>query len=90
MASARTLAQLRQRAAALKAFVEADPSIDLHGLAYTLQLGREAMEERLAMRVDSRADLIDKLAGFLADENPEDGALADDLYYAQSRRHRER
>ncbi|GAB3351107.1 hypothetical protein GCM10027430_14690 [Lysobacter tyrosinilyticus] len=87
--SARTLPQLRQKAVALKAFVEADASIDLHGLAYTLQLGREAMEERLAMRVDSRAELIDKLAVFLADENPEDGALADDLYYAQSRRHRE-
>jgi acyl transferase domain-containing protein/enoyl-CoA hydratase/carnithine racemase/acyl carrier protein/NADP-dependent 3-hydroxy acid dehydrogenase YdfG len=87
--SARTLPQLRQKAVALKAFVEADAGIDLHGLAYTLQLGREAMEERLAMHVDSRAELIDRLAVFLADENPEDGALADDLYYAQSRRHRE-
>ncbi|MGO4774730.1 polyketide synthase dehydratase domain-containing protein, partial [Lysobacter sp. 2RAB21] len=87
--SARTLPQLRQKTAALKAFVEADAGIDLHGLAYTLQVGREAMEERLAMRVDSRAELIDRLAVFLADENPEDGALVDDLYYAQSRRHRE-
>ncbi|MBT2744870.1 MULTISPECIES: SDR family NAD(P)-dependent oxidoreductase [unclassified Lysobacter] len=87
--SARTLPQLRQKAVALKAFVEADADIDLHGLACTLQLGREAMEERLAMRVGSRAELIDKLAAFLDDDNPEDGALADDLYYAQSRRHRE-
>ncbi|RDZ28510.1 SDR family NAD(P)-dependent oxidoreductase [Lysobacter silvisoli] len=87
--SARTLPQLREKAAALKAFVEADAGIDLHGLAYTLQLGREAMEERLAMRVETRAELIDKLDVFLADERPEDGALADDLYYAQSRRHRE-
>ncbi|MBD8525892.1 SDR family NAD(P)-dependent oxidoreductase [Pseudomarimonas arenosa] len=87
--SARSLAQLRQKAAALKVFVEANADIDLRDLAYTLQLGREAMDERLAMRVDSRADLIDKLAAFLADESPEDGALADDLYYAQSRRHRE-
>ncbi|UXI65991.1 SDR family NAD(P)-dependent oxidoreductase [Tahibacter amnicola] len=87
--SARTLPQLRQKALALKAFVEGDAGIDLHRLAYTLQVGREAMEERLAMRVDSRAGLIDRLAVFLADEQPGDGALADDLYYAQSRRHRE-
>ncbi|QWP75337.1 SDR family NAD(P)-dependent oxidoreductase [Lysobacter sp. K5869] len=87
--SARTLPQLRQKAADLKAFVEADAGVDPHSLAYTLQLGREAMEERLAMRVGSRDELIDRLAVFLAEENPEDGALADDLYYAQSRRHRE-
>ena len=87
--SARTLPQLRQKALDIKSFVERDLDIDLLGLSYTLQIGREAMEERLAMRVDSRAELIDRLAVFLADENPEDGALADDLYYAQSRRHRE-
>jgi acyl transferase domain-containing protein/acyl carrier protein/NADP-dependent 3-hydroxy acid dehydrogenase YdfG len=87
--SARTLPQLRQKALDIKAFVERDADIDLPGLCYTLQIGREAMEERLAMRVDSRADLLEKLAIFLADDSLEDGALADDLYYAQSRRHRE-
>ncbi len=87
--SARTLPQLRQKALDIKAFVERDAAIDLPGLCYTLQIGREAMEERLAMRVDSRADLLEKLAVFLADDSLEDGALADDLYYAQSRRHRE-
>ncbi|MES2668830.1 MAG: SDR family NAD(P)-dependent oxidoreductase [Pseudomonadota bacterium] len=87
--SARMLPQLRQKALDIKAFVERDADIDLPGLCYTLQIGREAMEERLAMRVDSRADLLEKLALFLADDSLEDGALADDLYYAQSRRHRE-
>ncbi len=87
--SARTLPQLRQKALDMQAFVERDADIDLTGLCYTLQIGREAMEERLAMRVDSRADLLEKLAVFLAEDSLEDGALADDLYYAQSRRHRE-
>jgi len=87
--SARTLPQLRQKALDIQAFVERDADIDLTGLCYTLQIGREAMEERLAMRVESRADLLEKLAVFLAEDSLEDGALADDLYYAQSRRHRE-
>ena len=87
--SARTLPQLRQKAEDLKAFVERDADIDLLSLSYTLQIGREAMEERLALRADSRAELLDKLVTFLAADDLEDGALADDLYYAQSRRHRE-
>ena len=87
--SARTLPQLRQKAQDLQVFVERDVDIDLLGLSYTLQIGREAMEERLAMRVDSRAELIDKLTAFLASDSLDDGALVDDLYYAQSRRHRD-
>jgi acyl transferase domain-containing protein/acyl carrier protein/NADP-dependent 3-hydroxy acid dehydrogenase YdfG len=87
--SARTLPQLRQKAEDLKAFVEREADLDLHSLAYTLQIGREPMEERLGLRADSRTELLDKLATFLAVDEPEDGALADDLYYAQSRRHRE-
>ncbi len=87
--SARTLPQLRQKAEDLRAFVEREPDLDLHSLAYTLQIGREPMEERLGLRADTRAELLDKLALFLAADEHEDGALADDLYYAQSRRHRE-
>ncbi|WP_386825504.1 SDR family NAD(P)-dependent oxidoreductase [Lysobacter brunescens] len=87
--SARTLPQLRQKAEDLRAFVEREPDLDLHSLAYTLQIGREPMEERLGLRADTRAELLDKLALFLATDEHEDGALADDLYYAQSRRHRE-
>jgi acyl transferase domain-containing protein/enoyl-CoA hydratase/carnithine racemase/acyl carrier protein/NADP-dependent 3-hydroxy acid dehydrogenase YdfG len=87
--SARTLPQLRQKAEDLKVFVEREADLDLHSLAYTLQIGRESMEERLGLRADSRSELLDKLATFLAVDEPEDGALADDLYYAQSRRHRE-
>ncbi|MBA3486342.1 MAG: polyketide synthase dehydratase domain-containing protein, partial [Lysobacter sp.] len=87
--SARTLPQLRQKAEDLKAFVERHAALDLHALAYTLQTGRDVMDERLGMRVASRADLLDKLALFLAADGHEDGAIADDVYYAQSRRHRD-
>ncbi|NOT89843.1 MAG: SDR family NAD(P)-dependent oxidoreductase [Lysobacter sp.] len=87
--SARTFPQLRQKAEDLKAFVEKDAVIDLSALAYTLQVGREAMDERLAMVVHSRAGLLEKLALFLDSDSIEDGALADDLFYAQSRRHRD-
>jgi acyl transferase domain-containing protein/acyl carrier protein/NADP-dependent 3-hydroxy acid dehydrogenase YdfG len=87
--SARTLPQLRQKAGDLKAFVEREADLDLHSLAYTLQIGREPMEERLGLCADSRTELLDKLAIFLDIDEPGDGALADDLYYAQSRRHRE-
>ena len=87
--SARTLVQLRQKAEDLKTFVAKDAGIDLSALAYTLQIGREAMDERLAMVVRSRAELLEKLALFLDSDSIEDGALADDLFYAQSRRHRD-
>ncbi|MDQ3288638.1 MAG: polyketide synthase [Pseudomonadota bacterium] len=87
--SARTLPQLRQKAEELSAFVGKNVDIDLDSLAFTLQTGREPMEERLGMLVESRSELTEKLAAFLAADNLEDGAVADDLYYAQSRRHRD-
>jgi polyketide synthase PksL len=47
--SARTAAQLQQKAVDLLAFVRPRlETIDLAGLAFTLQTGREAMDERLA------------------------------------------
>ena len=41
--------------------------VDLAGLAYTLQVGREAMRYRLAFMVDSLDDLRAKLRGYLDD-----------------------
>ena len=43
-------------------------AIDLHDLAYTLQVGREAMEERLAVRIDSVAGLREQLVAYLGDQ----------------------
>ncbi|WP_088833756.1 SDR family NAD(P)-dependent oxidoreductase [Paenibacillus tyrfis] len=63
-----------------EAFTEAD----LVDLAYTLQVGREAMEERLALTASSVGELVEKLAGFL---NGEDGI--DGLYRGQLKGNKE-
>lgn len=57
---------------------------DLADFAYTLQVGRDAMEERLAMIVGSVGDLQDKLQGFL--EGNDDVA---DLFRGQIKRNKE-
>nr|DAC82026.1 TPA_exp: polyketide synthase [Kiritimatiellota bacterium] len=56
----------------------------LHEVAYTLQVGREAMEERLGLIVESVDELIEKLKGFL--ENEDD---VEDLYRGQVKRNKE-
>ncbi|HKP94390.1 MAG TPA: beta-ketoacyl synthase N-terminal-like domain-containing protein [Fibrobacteria bacterium] len=82
--SARTPERLKQKASDLLAFLQgAEPAIDLGMLAYTLQVGREAMEERLGLAVTSVAGLCEKLAAFLA------GSDAADTYRGQARRRQE-
>jgi acyl transferase domain-containing protein/acyl carrier protein len=44
-----------------------DSKVDLWDIAYTLQTGREAMPERLALAVYSKADLDEKLRAFLGE-----------------------
>ncbi len=67
--SARTAEQLRQRAADLLRFVRGTSQpIDLAALACTLQIGREAMEERAGFIVGSIAQLAEKLAAFVEGE----------------------
>ncbi|RRS06556.1 amino acid adenylation domain-containing protein [Pseudoalteromonas sp. J010] len=69
--SARTTTQLQQMVVNLSTFVtDNQDNIDLPSLAYTLQVGREAMAERLALVVNSVAQLQQKL-GQLADESVE-------------------
>ena len=51
----------------LSAFLEHAPGINLSELAYTLQVGREAMSERAAWLVEDVAALADKLRAFSAD-----------------------
>jgi acyl transferase domain-containing protein len=53
-------------------------------LAYTLQVGREAMEERLALQVHSLVELEEKLRKYLQD--PQE---AGDWYRGQVRQHKE-
>ncbi|QNV57856.1 Polyketide synthase PksN [Paenibacillus polymyxa E681] len=56
----------------------------LADVAYTLQVGREAMEERLAVIAGSMQELVDKLEGFLEER---DGIP--ELYRGQVKRNKE-
>jgi polyketide synthase PksL len=63
--SARTNDQLKRKVEDLSAFIKTHAgSIDLHALAYTMQVGREPMRERLAFVVDSIAALQAKLEAY--------------------------
>jgi polyketide synthase PksL len=75
--SARTAERLEAQAMQLLSALRARDwrESDLHRIAYTLQVGREAMQHRLALRVTSLENLQAKLVQFL------DGATHDpDLY----------
>jgi acyl transferase domain-containing protein/enoyl-CoA hydratase/carnithine racemase/acyl carrier protein len=64
--SARTSGQLAQRARDLLAFVRQDgKAVELGAIAYTLQVGRQAMDERLAFVVSSLDELAEKLQAFV-------------------------
>ena len=58
--------------------------INLNDLAYTLQVGREAMEERLALMVRSTKELEERLKGFVEGLYGVEG-----LYRGQVKRHKE-
>ena len=59
-------------------------TLNLHEVAYTLQVGREAMEERLAVMVRSAKEFEEKLKDFL--ENQEN---IEDLYRGQVKRNKD-
>ena len=64
--SAKTPEQLEQKARELLAFVRRDAaSLDLHELSYTLQIGRDPMDERLGIVAGSTAELAAKLESWL-------------------------
>lgn len=71
--SARNEERLREVARGLRDFVWQNPETSLRNLAYTLQVGRAAMEERMAMSVDSLVELSDKLDLFLRSQGECDG-----------------
>ncbi|HXH39789.1 MAG TPA: beta-ketoacyl synthase N-terminal-like domain-containing protein, partial [Thermoanaerobaculia bacterium] len=77
--SARTVEQLRQKAQDLLDFVRTRETVDLTAMAYTLQVGREAMDERLGFVVSSAGQLVTKLEAWLAGEH-------EDSYEGQVRR----
>ena len=77
--SARTPEQLEQKVRDLLAFVRAHvSSLDLASLAYTLQVGRESMDVRLALIASSVEELEDKLQAFAGGER-----AIEELYQGQ-------
>src|SRR5262249_15018387 len=75
--SGRTGEQLRQKGRDLLEFIQEEAagavgglgqSIDVESLAYTLQVGREAMQERVGMVVSSVEELRGKLKAYLGGE----------------------
>jgi acyl transferase domain-containing protein/enoyl-CoA hydratase/carnithine racemase/NAD(P)-dependent dehydrogenase (short-subunit alcohol dehydrogenase family)/acyl carrier protein len=83
--SARTADQLRQKAQDLIAFIrESETPIDLTAVAYTLHVGREAMDERLGLVVTSTEELSAKLGAYVRGEQEIEG-----LYLGQVKKNRE-
>ncbi|MEX1830086.1 SDR family NAD(P)-dependent oxidoreductase [Luteibacter sp. CQ10] len=77
--SARSVERLRALVSALVDAIDADPQMSLGDLAYTLQCGREAMAQRLALVVGDRAALRAAFDAWLAgDERPVPGAIVFD------------
>ena len=67
--SARTVQQLQQKAQDLVELIrEAQSGIDLAAMAYTLQVARDAMDERIAVIVSSVEQLAEKLSAYLSGE----------------------
>ncbi|ARJ75590.1 polyketide synthase [Bacillus velezensis] len=66
--SAKTAEQLKKRAEQLRRYLEKTHSADgaLAGIAYTLQLGRDEMEERLAVIAETKEELTNALNDFLS------------------------
>jgi len=84
--SAKTEAQLKSQAGNLVGAIRARQLVDadLPNIAYTLQAGREAMEERLAVIVNTTKELEEKLQAFT-----EDRAEPGEVARGQVRRGRE-
>jgi len=79
--SARTAEQLKRKASDLLDFIRQAQSIDLIEMAYTLQVGRQPMDERLGFVVRSVEELAEKLQAYLAGER-----RIEDAYQGQAPR----
>jgi acyl transferase domain-containing protein/acyl carrier protein/SAM-dependent methyltransferase len=71
--SARNEERLVDLVRRLRAFLIDEPNTSLRGLAYTLQVGRQAMEERLAFVVNSIEELLNRLAAVEEDPKTTEG-----------------
>lgn len=83
--SARTAEQLTQKAKELLEFISRpEPQLNLASLAYTLQIGREAMDERLGLIVVSQEDLVEKLRHFINGDSS-----GTDSFYGQAKQNKD-
>ena len=73
--SAKSVDRLQAVAAQMRLWLEQQEAIELSDLAYTLQVGREAMDARLAFVVRSREELLSGLAVY-SSASSEDGETA--------------
>ncbi|MBN2441747.1 MAG: SDR family NAD(P)-dependent oxidoreductase, partial [Spirochaetales bacterium] len=84
--SARSREQVKEQANNLIAYLEENKNkdLDLGNIAYTLQVGREAMEERFGLIVSSPDELKEKLKAYLAG-----GENIKDLFTGHIKKNRE-
>ena len=68
--SAKNEDRLKAYVQSMRSYLEKE-NVELADLAYTLQVGRDEMAERLALVASSTEDLRQKLAGILEDKRPE-------------------
>ncbi|SFD21717.1 amino acid adenylation domain-containing protein [Chitinophaga sp. CF118] len=64
--SAKQEDQMKEQAKHLLDYIQAHPAVNIHSIAYTLQVGREAMEERFAIVVNDKNDLEKRLTEYLS------------------------
>jgi acyl transferase domain-containing protein/acyl carrier protein len=69
--SARNAGRLKAQALKLYEYIRVHPLESIYNIAYTLQCGREPMEERMAMEVNDTETLLSCLSAFL-NEQPGD------------------
>jgi acyl transferase domain-containing protein/acyl carrier protein len=84
--SAKNEERLKEQVQGLLSAIKGQQFLDIYlaDMAYTLQVGREAMEERLAMVVESIKELKEKLEDFI-----EGRKNTDDLYWGQVKRNKD-
>src|SRR5690606_4868052 len=78
--SARTAAQLQVKVHDMIAFIESAPAeLRLEDMGYTLQVGRDAMDERLAFIAANRSQLLQRLHACAAEDYSAEGTFRGDV-----------
>ncbi|MGD8400282.1 MAG: SDR family NAD(P)-dependent oxidoreductase, partial [Bacillota bacterium] len=68
--SAQSEPQLKTYAKSMKSFIESHAGLNLADMAYTLQMGREEFEYRLAFPANSKETLLNALEGYIGNRPP--------------------